>query len=183
MRAIKSAAVLMVFALTLAGAGFAANSPQDGQPAPEFRLQDQHGHWHSLKQYRGQWVVLYFYPKDETPGCTTEACTFRDDILKFRALGVQVLGVSLDDVESHVAFAAKYHLPFPLLADTHRQVAARYGVLSSILGLFHYARRETFVIDPRGRIARHYRDVDPKANAGRVLSDLARLMKAVPAAG
>lgn len=181
MRLIKFATLLLLFAVMTGAAG--ANSPQDGQPAPYFRLQDQQGQWHSLNQYRGRWVVLYFYPKDETPGCTTEACTFRDDILKFHALGVQVMGVSLDDVTSHRAFAAKYHLPFPLLADSRRQVAARYGVLTSFLGLFHYARRETFLINPQGRIAKHYRDVDPKANAGRVLADLKRLMQAAAGAG
>jgi thioredoxin-dependent peroxiredoxin len=161
----------------------AADAPQDGQPAPDFKLQDQNGHWHSLSQYRGQWVVLYFYPKDETPGCTTEACTFRDDLLKFQARGIQVLGVSLDDTQSHAEFAAKYHLPFPLLADTTRQVAASYGVLTSFLGIFHYARRETFLIDPQGRVAKHYRDVDPKTNAGKVLSDLASMMQPAPPAG
>ena len=85
--------------------------------APEFELPDQDGQLHSLEDYRDQWVVLYFYPKDETPGCTTEACEFRDDIFAFRELNAQILGVSLDDVESHKAFAEKYGLPFPLLAD------------------------------------------------------------------
>jgi peroxiredoxin Q/BCP len=161
----------------------AADAPRDGQPAPDFKLQDQDGQWRSLSQYHGQWVVLYFYPRDETPGCTTEACTFRDDLVKFQALGVQVLGVSLDDTRSHAEFAAKYHLPFPLLADTTHRVAASYGVLTSFLGLFHYARRETFLIDPQGKVARHYQDVDPKANAGQVLSDLARLRPASRPAG
>jgi peroxiredoxin Q/BCP len=181
MRADRFLAILI---LSLAATGvWAGNRPAVGQPAPDFRLQDQNGQWQTLAQYRGQRVVLYFYPKDETPGCTTEACTFRDDLLKFHALGVQVLGVSLDDTDSHARFAAKYHLPFPLLADTSHTVAARYGVLTSFLGLFHYARRETFLIDPDGRIARHYRDVDPKANSGQVLSDLKGLMHPAHPAG
>ena len=175
--------MVLFLMLSMAFAVGAADAPRDGQTAPDFKLQDQNGQWHSLSQYHGRWVVLYFYPKDETPGCTTEACTFRDDLLKFQALGVQVLGVSLDDTRSHAAFAAKYHLPFPLLADTTHQVAATYGVLTSFLGLFHYARRETFLIDPQGRVARHYRDVDPKANAGQVLSDLAGLRGASGSAG
>lgn len=176
--------IVLLVCLTVVGGAHAAGSLADGQTAPNFKLQDQNGTWHTLEQYRGHWVVLYFYPKDETPGCTTEACTFRDDILKFQALGVQVLGVSLDDVDSHAAFAAKYHLPFPLLADSDRKVAGSYGVLSSFLGLWHYARRETFLVDPEGRIARHYRGVDPKANAGQVLADLAGLMHpARPAEG
>lgn len=174
MRAFRLVALAAM--LLTAAAATAGNGPAAGDPAPDFRLQDQNGQWHTLAQYRGQWVVLYFYPKDETPGCTTEACTFRDDLMKFHALGVQVLGVSLDDTDSHAEFAAKYHLPFPLLADTTHEVADRYGVLTSFLGLFHYARRETFLVDPQGQVARHYRNVDPKANAGQVLSDLARLM-------
>jgi thioredoxin-dependent peroxiredoxin len=174
MRSLKLTALLMI--LLMVGMARAADAPQEGQVAPDFRLQDQSGAWHSLSQYRGQWVVLYFYPKDETPGCTTEACAFRDDLVRFQSLRVQVLGVSLDDTGSHAAFAAKYHLPFPLLADTTHQVAASYGVLSSFLGVFHYARRETFLINPQGQVARHYQGVDPKANAGQVLSDLASLM-------
>ncbi|MGH8372101.1 MAG: peroxiredoxin [Gammaproteobacteria bacterium] len=181
MRSLKLVLLLMILLV-----GFvvrAADAPRDGQMAPDFRLQDQNGAWRSLSQYHGQWVVLYFYPKDETPGCTTEACTFRDDLVKFQTRGVHVLGVSLDDTQSHAEFAAKYHLPFPLLADTTHQVAASYGVLTSFLGLFHYARRETFLIDPQGRVARHYRDVDPKANAGQVLSDLAGLIRPPQPAG
>ena len=154
--------------------------PQDGQPAPAFRLQDQKGVWHTLDQYKGKWVVLYFYPKDFTPGCTTEVCTFRDDVLKLHKQGAEVLGVSLDDVKSHAEFAAKYHVPFPLLSDAKQETAKAYGVLTTHL-TFTYARRETFVIDPQGRIAKHYKDVDPKANSGQVLADLEALKKAAKA--
>jgi peroxiredoxin Q/BCP len=117
---------------------------------------------------------MYFYPKDFTPGCTTEVCTFRDDIARLRQAGAKVVGVSLDDVKSHAAFAEKYHVPFPLLADEDRQVATRYGVLTSRMGL-HYAKRTTFLIDPQGRIARVYVDVDPEKNSAQVLADLASL--------
>lgn len=161
-------------ALWLCNSALAGDEPAIGSAAPDFRLQDQNGTWRSLDQYRNQWVVLYFYPKDDTPGCTTEACTFRDDILKLHQAGAEVLGVSEDDVSSHAEFAAKYHLPFPILADADHQVARRYGVLATIL-FFHYARRETFLLDPQGRVARHYADVDPKANSGQVLADLAAL--------
>lgn len=154
-----------------------ADTPAVGSPAPDFRLQDQNGNWQTLSDYRGQWVVLYFYPKDDTPGCTTEACNFRDDIFKFRALGAKILGVSLDDVSSHREFAEKYHLPFPLLADTGHGVAKDYGVLSSFLG-FKVASRETFVIDPQGRIVRHYADVDPEDHSARTLADLKALQEA-----
>jgi thioredoxin-dependent peroxiredoxin len=152
----------------------AAAQPQDGQAAPEFKLQDQKGDWHTLGQYHGKWVVLYFYPKDDTPGCTTEVCTFRDDVLKLHKAGAEVLGVSLDDTKSHAQFAEKYHVPFPLLADSDQVAAKEYGVLATHL-TFVYARRETFLIDPQGKIAKHYKDVDPKENSTQVLTDLAAL--------
>jgi len=160
----------------LAGIG-PQGDPQVGQPAPAFRLQDQNGHWRSPADYHGHWLVLYFYPKDFTPGCTTEVCTFRDDVAKLRQAGADVVGVSLDDVKSHAEFAAKYHVPFPLLSDANRRVAISYGVLTSAVGL-HFARRTTFLIDPNGKIAKIYREVDPKENAKQVLSDLNTLKKA-----
>lgn len=148
--------------------------PQVGQPAPAFRLQDQNGKWHTPADHRGRWVVLYFYPKDFTPGCTTEVCTFRDDVAKLRQAGADVLGVSLDDVKSHADFAAKYHVPFPLLSDADSTTAQAYGVLASKIG-FKYARRTTFLIDPNGKVAKVYQDVDPEKNSGQVLADLASL--------
>jgi peroxiredoxin Q/BCP len=117
---------------------------------------------------------MYFYPKDFTPGCTTEVCTFRDDIAKLRKAGADVIGVSLDDVASHAKFAEKYRVPFPLLADSARQVSTAYGVLSSTVG-FHYARRTTFLIDPQGKVAKVYENVDPEKNSAQVLRDLASL--------
>lgn len=148
-----------------------AAGPQVGEAAPAFRLQDQAGHWRSPADYRGHWLVLYFYPKDFTPGCTTEVCTFRDDIAKLRQAGADVVGVSLDDVKSHAEFAEKYHVPFPLLSDADRTVATTYGVLTSRMGM-HYAKRTTFLIDPQGRIAKVYTDVDPEKNSAQVLADL-----------
>jgi thioredoxin-dependent peroxiredoxin len=165
---------LLIPAAFLLAADEAASAPQDGYAAPDFKLQDQKGQWHTLAQYRGQWVVLYFYPKDDTPGCTTEVCTFRDDVLKLHKAGAEVLGVSLDDVDSHAKFAEKYHVPFPLLADTSKSTARDYGVLATHL-TFTYARRETFLVDPQGKIAKHYKDVDPKENSGQVLADLDKL--------
>ena len=161
----------------LAAPAFAA-APQPGDTAPAFRLQDQDGHWHTPAEFQGRWLVLYFYPKDFTPGCTTEVCTFRDDIAKLRQAGAEVVGVSLDDVKSHAEFAAKYHVPFPLLADTERDVATRYGVLTSHGGT-HYAKRTTFLVNPQGMIAKVYPDVDPEKNSAQVLRDLATL-KATP---
>lgn len=152
----------------------ASAMPQVGQLAPDFRLEDQNGKWHTPADHKGHWVVLYFYPKDFTPGCTTEVCTFRDDVAKLRQQGADVLGVSLDDVKSHAEFAAKYHVPFPLLSDADSKAAQAYGVLASKIG-FKYARRTTFLIDPQGKIAKVYQDVDPEKNSAQVLSDLASL--------
>ena len=118
----------------------ASTGPADWQAAPEFKLQDQNGKWHTLAQHGGKWVVLYFYPKDFTPGCTKQVCTFRDDVIALRKAGAEVLGVSLDDVKSHAEFAEKYHVPFPLLSDNTQATAKEYGVLTSKMGMT-YAKR------------------------------------------
>src|SRR6476620_10951421 len=179
-RMVLSLLVLMLASLFAGPLAIAAESndagPADGQAAPEFRLQDQKGEWHTLGQYSGKWVVLYFYPKDFTPGCSKEVCTFRDDVIALRKSGAEVLGVSLDDVKSHAEFAQKYHVPFPLLSDSKQETAKTYGVLTSKMGMT-YAKRETFLIDPHGKIAKHYRDVDPEKNSKQVLADLATLQK------
>lgn len=167
--------VLITILTTVFAASARAETPAAGEIAPDFRLQDQHGDWHELEDYRGRWVTLYFYPKDDTPGCTTEACAFRDDIFAFRRLGAAILGVSLDDVDSHREFAEKYSLPFSLLADTGGEVAEAYSV-KTIRGDMTYATRQTFLIDPDGRIARHYERVDPEAHSKQVLADLSALM-------
>lgn len=142
-----------------------------GQLAPDFELPDQAGQLHSLEDYRGQWVVLYFYPKDETPGCTTEACGFRDDIAEFKRLNCQILGVSLDDIESHQGFAEHYNLPFPLLADTESVAVEAYGVKTRMFGMA-IAKRQTFLIGPDGNIVKHYAKVKPATHSAEVLSDL-----------
>lgn len=176
--------LVRVFAL-LAAAFFALPSfadeakqagPGVGQAAPDFHLQDQKGDWHKLADEHGKWLVLYFYPKDFTPGCTTEVCTFRDDIVALRKAGADVLGVSLDDVKSHAEFAEKYHVPFRLLSDADANVAKAYGVYTE-RGPMKYARRETFLIDPQGKVAKRYADVDPKENSKQVLADLDALKK------
>jgi len=173
--------LFLLLALTLLGGlaapAFAAG-PQVGEAAPTFRLQDQNGHWRTPADFSGQWLVLYFYPKDFTPGCTTQVCTFRDDIAKLRKAGAEVVGVSLDDVKSHAEFAEKYHVPFPLLSDADQAVSTSYGVLASRMGM-SYAKRTTFLIDPQGKVAKVYVDVDPEQNSGQVMSDLAAL-KAAP---
>lgn len=142
-----------------------------GQPAPDFRLQDQKGEWQTLEQYRGQWIALYFYPKDDTPGCTTEACAFRDNVFAFDALNARIIGVSLDSVESHDAFAEKYSLPFSILADTDKQAATAYNVIMKI-GTMELAKRQSFLIDPDGIIVKHYEKVDAETHSEEVLTDL-----------
>lgn len=153
-----------------------ADELQPGQAAPAFALMDQSGKTQQLSAYQGRWVVLYFYPKNDTPGCTKEACNFRDDIAKLRSLGAQVLGVSIDNTESHAKFAEKHALPFPLLADTNGSVAKSYGSFRS-LGPLQFARRHTFIIDPSGRIAKIYRSVDPDTHSGEVIADLKSLQQ------
>ncbi|MET0533678.1 MAG: peroxiredoxin [Steroidobacter sp.] len=152
-----------------------AQGPALGSPAPEFKMQDQNGKWHELKDYRGKWVALYFYPKDQTPGCTTQACEFRDNIFAFRDAGAVILGVSVDDVESHKKFSEKHGLPFPILADPEKVTAKQYGVLKRFLGVAELAKRDTFLIDPEGKIVRHYADVDPKGHSQVVLKDIKEL--------
>lgn len=154
--------------------GQAGELPQQGQPAPSFQLPGQDGKVHSLSDYQGLWVVLYFYPKDDTPGCTQEACLFRDDLHKLTALGAQVIGISVDDSASHAEFARKYHLPFPLLADKGGKVAAQYGALLN-LGLVKFARRYTFLIDPHGKIAMTYLKVDTSRHSQEIIDELTRL--------
>ncbi len=165
----RGTALLMVMALFAARADLV-----EGQAAPDFRLLDQHHEVHTLADYRGRWLVLYFYPRDDTPGCTTEACAFRDDLRRFRQLNVALLGVSVDSVDSHRAFARKHALPFPLLADTRGEVAKAYGALWS-LGPIRFARRHTFIIDPEGRVARVYRSVKPAQHSEEILRQLVAL--------
>ena len=165
-------------ALLLACVPFAqAATPAVGAAAPAFRLQDQTGKWVTLDEHRGKWVVLYFYPKDNTPGCTTQACEFRDDIFAFRRAGAVILGVSVDDVASHEEFAKEHSLPFQLLADSAKTMAKAYGVLYKAFGIMEVARRDTFIIDPQGRIAKHYKDVSPKGHSQLVLADLKTLQQ------
>ena len=148
---------------------------EKNRPAPAFSTPNQHNETISLSDYRdSKHVVLYFYPKDDTPGCTTEACEFRDNIFAFRNANCQILGVSLDDEESHKDFSEKYGLPFPLLADTEGTTADAYGVKSKMMG-FTVAKRQTFLIDPDGNVAKHYEKVDPATHSKQILADLEEL--------
>jgi peroxiredoxin Q/BCP len=157
---------------------FAASQPEAGQTAPEFALKSQDGSTVSLKDYRGKWVVLYFYPKDFTSGCTIEAHNFQRDEAQYQKLGAVILGVSLDSADSHKSFCVKEGLTFKLLADTDHNVSKEYGTLTN-LGVVKYASRNTFLIDPEGKIAKVYTDVKPNTHSEQVLADLKELQAAV----
>ena len=147
-----------------------------GKPAPQFKLQDQNGKWHELKQYKGKWVVLYFYPKDNSPGCTQEANQFKTLYPQFIKNNAVVLGASLDDVASHQKFSEKLGLPFPILSDHDHQLANQFGVVRN-LGIAKIAKRETFLIDPEGTIVYHYSSVDTQTHANQVLTDIQKYSK------
>ncbi len=165
-----------------------------GQLAPDFTLPDQNGKTHKLSDYKGGWVLVYFYPKDDTPGCTKEACSIRDNFPKFTKSKATVLGVSVDSVKSHAKFAEKYHLPFTILADEDKSVVKKYGVYrvprlakaqpgnhserakkkfmgKEYMGTF----RTSFLTDPKGKISKIYEAVKPEVHAEEVLGDLKKL--------
>ncbi|MFK8011574.1 MAG: peroxiredoxin [Marinicellaceae bacterium] len=146
-----------------------------GQEAPYFDLPDQNGVFHNLNDYKGKWLVLYFYPKDDTPGCTTEALNFAKDYDKFNKLGATIVGASLDDVESHKNFADKYDIQFTLLADKDKVMANAYGVVKN-LPLMNYAKRQTFLINPEGKIEKFYEKVNSDTHSQEVLTDLKALL-------
>ena len=207
--ALRHIVIMLAAAMTVAGLALAA-TPQVGNPAPGFKLQDQEGKWHTLADYKGKWVVVYFYPKDQTPGCTTQACNFTENVFAFRKANAQILGISEDDEASHKEFEkalsgaasdklnatskaaiaklseqakkdiAEHGLPFPLLADSTHDVAKKYGVLSEIKtpnGSVFIASRDTFLIDPSGKVAKHY-DVTPdklEGHSAEVLADITAL--------
>ena len=151
-----------------------------GQKAPAFKLQDQNGATHTLKDHVGQWLVIYFYPKDDTPGCTKEACTIADVYKDFKRLGVTVIGMSKDTVRSHKRFAEKYNLPFILLSDEDMATITKYGAFKekkmfgkSVRGTY----RISYLIDPEGKVAKVYPDVDPASHALELLTDIKALRK------
>ena len=179
MQILRSTRLALLFAALLGFAGLAiADAPAVGGMAPAFKLEDQAGKWHSLSDYKGKWVVIYFYPKDDTPGCTTQACSFRDNIFAFNKEGAVILGISVDSAADHKAFAEKHGLPFTLLADPTKAVTKEYGVLKTYMGVMEMARRDTYIIDPQGRVAKHYESVNPDGHSKVVLDDLKALKAA-----
>lgn len=149
-----------------------------GNPAPTFELQDQTGRTHKLPDYKGEWVVLYFYPKDDTPGCTKEACSFRDNLPKFKAVNAVILGVSVDSVAKHEKFVEKYDLNFPLLSDENKKVVQDYDVWQekNMMGKKYMGIvRTTFIIDPKGKIAEIFEKVKADKHGEEVVRELKNL--------
>lgn len=147
-----------------------------GQIAPDFTLSDQNGIERTLSDFRGTQVLIYFYPKDDTPGCTKEACNFRDSMVAFKKSKLQILGISTDSVKRHESFAKKYSLPFPILADVDKKVVTAYGVWAKkkFLGREYMGiLRMSFLIDPQGVIEKIYEHVAPSTHAEEVLADVA----------
>ncbi len=151
---------------------------KEGKVAPDFKAVDQDGKSHKLSDYRGKWVLLYFYPKDDTPGCTKEACMIAELWPDFKKLKVQVFGVSVQNQKSHKKFAEKYDLPFTLLVDEDKKIVEKYGVWAekSLYGRKYMGTlRVSFLIDPKGKIAKIYEKVKPETHAEEVLEDLKKL--------
>lgn len=153
-----------------------AQDNMQGQKAPAFDLPDQNGKFHRLSDYSGKWLVLYFYPKDDTPGCTTEAKNFTNDYQAIQKLGAVIVGSSLDTVESHKKFEKKYNISYTLLADKDEVMATDYHVISKT-PFFHHAKRQTFIINPHGVIVKHYTDVSPKNHSAEVILDLKKIIE------
>jgi peroxiredoxin Q/BCP len=171
------ALVAGAFALvSTAQAGPTTGIPAAGTPAPDFTLTTNEGKQTSLKDYRGKWVVLYFYPKDFTSGCTLEAHNFQRDLAKYEQAGAVILGVSVDSADSHKGFCAKEGLNFTLLSDPDAKVTAAYGSAMEYKGS-KLAARNTFIIDPEGKIAKVYTQVDPAGHSDEVLAALGGLQK------
>lgn len=148
--------------------------------APHFSLPDQNGKLHTLSDFRGKWVIVYFYPKDDTPGCTKEACNFRDQLKEFQDRGIVILGISKDPVTSHKKFADKYHLNFVLLSDESKKTIKAYrawGVKKFLGKSFEGILRKTYIINPEGDVIKTYEKVNPSTHASEILMDLESVAK------
>ena len=168
--------LLVVGLIACGSVGATTDAPAVGAAAPDFSLTTNEGKQASLKDYRGKWVVLYFYPKDFTSGCTLQAHNFQRDLAKYEALNAVILGVSVDTAESHKDFCAKEGLSFKLLSDTDAKVSDAYGSVMEYNGA-KLSARNTFIIDPKGKIAQVFLKVKPAANSEEVLAALATLKK------
>lgn len=151
-----------------------------GDRAPTFTLKDQDGRSHQLSDYAKSWVVLYFYPRDNTPGCTKEACSFRDSIDVLRNINTEVIGISKDSILSHQSFIDRYNIPFTLLSDPEKEIIKKYGAWQkkNSFGREYYGtHRMTYLIDPKGKIAKIYKTVNPLKHVDQVIADLSKLQK------
>jgi thioredoxin-dependent peroxiredoxin len=168
--------LIVIFVVPRMFSGSRAAAPVPGTIAPDFTLTSQEDTAVSLKDYRGKWVILYFYPKDQTSGCTREAHNFQIDQAKYNERNSVILGVSVDSVDSHKKFCTKEGLNFKLLADKEGRVSQEYGSLTN-LGVAKFSARHTFLIDPTGRVAKTYSSVDPSRHSEEVLAALDQLQK------
>jgi thioredoxin-dependent peroxiredoxin len=152
--------------------------PKPGTLAPTLALPDETGKVRKLSEFRGSWLLLYFYPKDDTPGCTIEACAIRDQFKDFKKIGAAVIGISTDGVESHRRFKDAYQLPFTLLADAEKKAVKAYGVWGKKMMMgrsYMGTRRTSFLIDPKGKVRKVYENVKPPKHAAEVIADLKEL--------
>lgn len=167
-------AILLIAIIGYRSYAYASSKLVVDGDAPNFTLNDTKGSTHSLSDYRGKYLVLYFYPKNDTPACTKEACHFRDDMTQLEKLGAKVVGISIDSSESNGKFAEKYSLPFTLLADTNGKVAASYNALTNLL-VIKIAKRHTFLIGPDGKIKKIYTSVNVSNHSQQIIDDLKAL--------
>ncbi len=142
-----------------------------GKSAPDFKLKNSYGKLVSLEQFKGKWLLIFFYPKDDTPGCTKEACSLRDNFTKIEKLNANIVGISIDSSDSHKVFKEKNNLPFMLLSDPDGETAKKYGALNNFY-IFKLAKRQSFIIDPAGVVRRVYRNVSPSNHAQEIKTDL-----------
>jgi thioredoxin-dependent peroxiredoxin len=175
-RYVLIAALVVLFVGVSLQRALASDVPAVGTEAPDFTLSSQEGKPVNLRDFRGQWVVLYFYPKDFTSGCTLEAHNFQRDLPQYEQRHAVILGVSVDSADSHKQFCTKEGLNFKLLADTDKKVSGEYGSLTN-LAVVKFAARHTFIVDPNGKIVRVYTSVDPAKHSGEVLAALDQLQK------
>ncbi len=166
------AVLIVVFAVMSGNSSDKKPSLKEGDKAPDFSALTDEGKKVSLADFRGKNVVLYFYPKDDTPGCTKEACSFRDSFGKIRSLGAVILGVSLDTAESHKKFREKYNLPFPLLVDKDGEISKKYNAFTQYLRTLRFSKRMTYIIDREGIIRKIYAKVDISKHSENIYNDL-----------
>ena len=174
MKLIFYSSILLIAILGYRSFSAAPNTPKIGSKAPDFNLPNANGEWVSLASLSGGWVVLYFYPRDDSPICTKQACSFRDDMHKLEKLGAKVVGISVDDGKSHAEFAKKYKLHFALLSDKDGEIASKYGALTN-LGVYKMAKRYTFLIDANGVLRKTYLSVDTSKYSQQIIDDLMAL--------